>query len=104
MRSKTTAQKNNSILGLITYCLVSCLLLIPVSKASNDFSINKNFILFQSDIANVYNKYGEQPDFDSLDWCLMESNSGFVFLFCEGLDYALIFDSASFLQGKTSQP
>ena len=52
----------------------------------------------------MYNKYGVLPDFKSLDWCLLESNSGFAFLYCEGLDTALIFDSESFLSGKKSLP
>ena len=49
----------------------------------------------------MYGKYG-QPQFSSLPWCLVDSNYGFVYLYCNGLDYSLVFDSESFLQGKDS--
>ena len=49
----------------------------------------------------VYGKYG-LPQFDSLPWCLTGSNSGFVFLYCNGLDYSLVFDSESFMEGLDS--
>ena len=91
-----------SILNLVSLCLFS--VLFPSLSLAQNFTINENYLLFQSDLANVYNKYGALPDFKALDWCLLESNSGFAFLYCEGLDTALIFDSESFLAGKKSLP
>ena len=69
---------------------------------SESFTVNENFVLFESDLANVYSKFGAL-DFDTIPWCLVESNAGFAFLYCDGLEYSVMFDSGSFLAGKTSQ-
>lgn len=71
-------------------------LLLRVAVATN-FTVNQNFLLFKSNLANIFGKSGDMPDFDSLAWCLIDSNAGFVFLNCDGLQYSLMFDSKSFL-------
>ena len=71
-------------------------LLLRVAVGSN-FSVNQNYLLFENNLANIFGKFGDMPDFDSIDWCLIDSNAGFVFLNCEGLQYSLMFDSTSYL-------
>jgi hypothetical protein len=70
--------------------------------ANWNFTVNQNFLLLQSNLANVYEKLGDVPDFSQLAWCLIDSNSGFVFLYCNGLNYSLIFESKPFLDAPAT--
>jgi len=86
---------------LVATLVFSCLFAGAEAGAAQ-FTLNTPFTLFQSNLGSVFAKYTEQPAFKDLTWCLLESNSGFVFLHCKGLNYSLIFDSASFLSREKS--
>ena len=66
------------------------------------FQVSESFTLFESDLAKVYGRWSGKPDFSQLDWCLQGANSGFVFLYCNGPQYSIVFDSESFLSGIDS--
>ena len=57
---------------------------------AENYTVNQNFFLFRSDLLNVYHREvaltesEETNAFDDLDWCLVNSNAGFVFLYCAG--------------------
>ena len=78
-------------------------------KAEN-YTVNQNFFFFRSDLQNVYNQEAPLTEsegattLDDLDWCLVNSNAGFVFLYCAGSGLEpVLFDGQSFLDGASSE-
>ena len=60
-------------------------------------------MFYETGLTNVYSKFTERPAFSQQSpWCLIESSAGFAFLYCGKLDYSLIFDTESFLDGKVT--
>ena len=49
--------------------LISCWLLLSSVTNAEELNLNSDFLMFESDLASVYSKYGELPDFNKLQWC-----------------------------------
>ena len=79
--------------------------LAPRLAFAQDFFVENNSLYYETDLENVYYKFAERPEFSQSPWCLIDSSAGFAFLYCGRLDYSLIFDTESFLNGngKVSQ-
>ena len=93
----------SSVSGLIHQLILMVLAAMFATFAmAENFTVNENFVLFRNDLANVYAKYGS-PDFSALDWCLIKGNKNdLVYVYCDGLDFSIVFDSESFLAGESS--
>ena len=77
--------------------LIQIVLALLASMVTGD-----NYFLSKSDLGNVYAKYGS-PDFDELEWCLVKGNADdLIYVYCDGYDFSLVFDSESFLIGESS--
>ena len=98
MAANKRPSKGIQLLGLFCAAVLTAL-----AQASPTFSVATDSTFYRSDLVNVYGGFS-LPQFSQLKWCLLDSNGSFVFLYCNGLDFSVIFDGASFLQGKTAQP
>ena len=103
MNKKGSKNLFSSVSGLIYQVVLVVLAAMFANFAmAENFTVSENFILFKNDLANVYAKYGS-PDFSALDWCLIKGNTkDLVYVYCDGLDFSIVFDSDSFFAGESS--